>query len=221
MSIELKNINIDELLRDSMLVVVQLKNQANIPSLHELYELCQEQVKTIQKTLHNAQYSQDVIDDVSYALCALLDETVLLCHRDNPNSYDYNEWLGAPLQVLFFKTNNAGHDLFEKIRTRLRADKKETLVLTCFDRILGVGFQGCYLDQPQMEREHLIMALREAVKEFEPEQSHPIIEQSKIYRYWGVKTLLLGATLASLLAIVVLYFVLDNQLNQLIEPLAG
>ncbi|WP_294613259.1 type VI secretion system protein TssL, short form [uncultured Gilliamella sp.] len=221
MSKEPKTLVIDELLRDSILVVVQLKTKADIPSVHKLYENCKQQVTTVREELYNAQYSQDVIDDISYALCALLDETVLLCDRDNPKNQDYDEWLGAPLQVVFFNTHNAGYDLFEKIRSRLKADIKETLVLSCFDRVLGLGFQGCYLDKPQMEREHLILALREAVREYEPDQSHPIIEQTQIYRYWGRKTMLLSCTAISVVLVVMLYFVLDNQLDKLIKQIVG
>lgn len=221
MSIEPKTLVIDELLRDSILVVVQLKTKADIPSGHKLYEICKQQVTAVREKLYNAQYSQDVIDDVSYALCALLDETVLLCDRDNPNNQDYDEWLGAPLQVIFFNTHNAGYDLFEKIRTRLKADRKEALVLSCFDRVLGLGFQGCYLDKPQLEREHLIIALREAVREYEPDQSHPIIEQTQVYRYWGRKTMLLSCTAISVVLVVILYFVLDNQLDKLIKQIVG
>jgi type VI secretion system protein ImpK len=221
MSMESKKLIIDELLRDSILVVVQLKAKADIPSGHKLYELCKQQVATVRENLYNAQYNQDVIDDISYALCALLDETVLLCHRDNPKNQDYDEWLGAPLQVIFFNTHNAGYDLFEKIRSRLKADRKEMLVLSCFDRVLGLGFQGCYLDKPQMEREHIILALREAVREYEPEQSYPIIEQTQTYRYWGQKTLLLFCTALSVAAVVVLYFVLNNQLDKLIKQIVS
>ncbi|KFA59596.1 hypothetical protein A9G34_07895 [Gilliamella sp. Choc4-2] len=221
MSIEPKPIVIDELLRDSILVVVQLKAKADIPSGHKLYELCKQQVTSVREKLYNAQYSQDVIDDISYALCALLDETVLLCHRDNPKNQDYDEWLGSPLQVIFFNTHNAGYDLFEKIRARLKADKKEGLVLACFDRVLGLGFQGCYLDKPQMEREHLIIALREALREYEPEQSYPIIEQTKIYRYKGRKTVLLTCTVLSVISVLALYFVFNNQLDNLVKQLVG
>lgn len=221
MSIEPKKLVIDELLRDSILVVVQLKAKADIPSGHKLYELCKQQVITVRDRLYNAQYSQDVIDDISYALCALLDETVLLCHRDNPKNQDYDEWLGAPLQVLFFNTHNAGYDLFEKIRSQLKVDRKDALVLSCFDRVLGLGFQGCYLDKPQMEREHLLLALREALRESEPEQSYPIIKQTQVYRYWGRKTVLLSCTALSLVMVVALYFLLNNQLDQLVNKLIG
>jgi type VI secretion system protein ImpK len=221
MSIEPQTIAIDELLRDSILVVVQLKAKADIPSGHKLYELCKQQVTTVRETLYSAQYSQDVIDDISYALCAILDETVLLCHRDNPKNQDYDEWLGAPLQVVFFNTHNAGYDLFEKIRARLKSDKKDSLVLSCFDRVIGLGFQGCYLDKPQMEREHLVLALREAVREYEPEQSHPIIEQTKTYRYLGRKTMLLSCTALSVLLAIVLYFALDYRLDMLIKKIVG
>ncbi|MWP47930.1 type VI secretion system protein TssL, short form [Gilliamella sp. Pas-s27] len=221
MSIESQTIDIDELLRDSILVVVQLKAKADIPSGHKLYELCKQQVTTVRETLYNAQYSQDVIDDISYALCALLDETVLLCHRDNPKNQNYDEWLGAPLQVIFFNTHNAGYDLFEKIRGRLKEDKKDLFVLSGFDRVLGLGFQGGYLDKPQMEREHLILALREAVREYEPDQSHPIVEQTKTYHYLGRKTILLSCTALSVVLSIILYFILDYRLDILIRKIVG
>ncbi|MCX8641268.1 MULTISPECIES: type VI secretion system protein TssL, short form [unclassified Gilliamella] len=221
MSIEPQKVVIDELLRDSILVVVQLKAKADIPSGHKLYELCKQQVMAVREKLFNAQYSKDVIDDISYALCALLDETVLLCDRDNPKNQDYDEWLGAPLQVIFFNTHNAGNDLFDKVRARLKADKKDFLVLSCFDRVLGLGFQGRYLDKPQMEREHLILALREALREYEPEQSHPIIEQTQTHRYWGRKTVLLSCTGLSIVAVVALYFVLNYRLDTLIQQIVG
>ena len=221
MNTEPKKIIIDELLRDSILVVVELKAKAKIPSGHKLYEHCKEQIKNVRDALYNAQYKQDVIDDISYALCALLDETVLLYQKDNPSDQGYDEWLGEPLQVIYFNTNNAGYDLFEKIRGRLKDDKKEEIVLSCFDRVLGLGFQGCYLGKAQMEREHLILALREALRESEPEQNHPIIEQAQDHRYWGRKTLLLSLTALSFICVIALYFILNNQLDNLIDSLIG
>ena len=221
MNTEPKKIIIDELLRDSILVVVELKAKAKIPSGHKLYEHCKEQIKNVRDALYNAQYKQDVIDDISYALCALLDETVLLYQKDNPSDQGYDEWLGEPLQVIYFNTNNAGYDLFEKIRGRLKDEKKEEIVLSCFDRVLGLGFQGCYLGKAQMEREHLILALREALRESEPEQNHPIIEQAQDHRYWGRKTLLLSLTALSFICVIALYFILNNQLDNLIDSLIG
>lgn len=214
-----KTISIDDLLRDSALTIVQLREGSTIPSISKLYQTCKQQVITVRETLHEEQYSQDVIDDISYALCALLDETVLLRHRDSAEQADYHEWLGAPLQVVFFNSNNAGHTLFEKIRQRLKADKKELLVLNCFDRILGLGFQGSYLDKPQMEREHLIIALREAINYQPLPQGYPIIEQNKTYRYWGRKSLLIGTTILAVVGVVAIYLLLDQQLNELITPL--
>ncbi|RKS86095.1 type VI secretion system protein ImpK [Orbus hercynius] len=219
MNIDPKNITADELLRDSILTVVQLKEGADIGSVSKLYKQCKKQITALRDRLQQAQYNQDIIDDISYAQCALLDEVVLLCSKDSNTPRDYDEWLGAPLQVVFFNTHNAGYDLFDKIRIRLRADKKETLVLNCFDRVLGMGFQGCYLGQPQMEREHLILALRESLSVGESDLSHPIIEQTQTYRYLGRKSLLMLSTVCSVGLAIVLYFFLDHQLNQLLTPL--
>lgn len=219
MSIEKNNIVIDKLLTDAVLTVVQLKEGADIPAVNKLYQQCKQHVITVRERLHEAQYSQDVIDDISYALCALLDETVLLCSKNRETAKNYDEWLGAPLQVVFFNTHNAGYDLFEKIRSRLRADKKEYLVLSCFDRVLGLGFQGCYLEQPQMEREHLIMALREALRINETDLSHPIIEQTRTHRYLARKSLLMLCTISLVGLTIGLYFFLDHKLSDLLKLL--
>lgn len=218
---EMKRVSIDELLQDSVLTIVQIKEGAEITSGDNLYALCKTQVNRVQKILYEHEYSQSVVHDITYALCALLDETVLLSHRDNPDNRNYDIWLGAPLQVAFFNTHNAGHDLFEKIRERLRDKEKNPLVLSCFDRILGLGFQGCYLDQPQREREHLMLALQEAVRPFEPDETHPIIEPVISYGYWGRKAFLMFATVLAMLFVVILYFLLDQQLDILIKSLLG
>lgn len=219
MNIEQKKVVIDELLRESILTVVQLKAGADIPSAEQLYQRCKQQVTQVRETLHQAQYSQSVIDDISYALCALLDETVLLCSRDHRNGHDYDQWLGEPLQVIFFNTHNAGYDLFDKIRARLKEDRPELLVLRCFDLVLGIGFQGCYLGQPQMEREHLMLALREAVRSEDPNLSYPIIEQHKVYRYWGRKSLLILSTVLSIVVVIGLYFFFDYELQKMLSSL--
>lgn len=218
MSIE-QRITIDELLRDTVLTVVSLREGSEITSASNLYKQCKQQITTLRDRLYKAQYSQDMIDDISYAQCALLDEVVLLCSRDSTKPRDYDEWLGAPLQVVFFNTHNAGYDLFDKVRARIRADKKESMVLNCFDRVLGLGFQGCYLGQPQMEREHLIIALREALKPTEPDLIHPIIEQNTTYRYLGRKSILMFSTAGFVVLTIGLYFFLDHKLNALLAPL--
>ena len=65
MTTEQQNIMIDELLRDSVLTVIQLKEGSAISSVSNLYKQCKQQVLTIREQLHVAQYSQDVIDDIS------------------------------------------------------------------------------------------------------------------------------------------------------------
>ncbi|MDF7669678.1 type VI secretion system protein TssL, short form [Orbaceae bacterium ESL0721] len=219
MSLEPQKIDIDELLRDSILVIVQLKAKATILEEEKLYEICKKHVTSVQEQLYNAQYSQAVIDKISYALCAILDESVML-HHDKKDE-NHGKWQGVPLQVLFFNSNNAGNELYERIRSHLRSDKRETLVLSCYDRVLGLGFQGCYLLGEQQEREHLVIALREALRESEQDQTYPIIEQTKTYHYWGRKALLLAGTVTSVVAVCILYFVLNNQLDQLINQLIG
>lgn len=70
-----------------------------------------------------------------------------------------------------------------------------------------------------MEREHLIMALREALKASEPDLAHPIIEQKQSYRYLGRKSVLMLCTALSICFTIGLYFFLDYKLGEMIKPL--
>ncbi len=62
--------------------------------------------------------SEASAEQMLYAYCALLDESVL-----NRASQDdgYRRWRKDPLQARFFSTLNAGEELWERIRQLLRA----------------------------------------------------------------------------------------------------
>lgn len=210
---------IDELLRDPVLTIVQLKQGAAIQSGTQLYQQCQKQVRQIQGHLTRAKYSQSVIDDISYAVCALLDETVLLCSRDSGQAQDYDEWLGAPLQVIFFNTHNAGNDLYDKIRSAIRADKPNQLILNCYDRVLGLGFQGIYLGQAQTERDQLVQVLHQAISVEVSDPTTPITVHSQGPRYWGHKTVLILSAMLSVVLVIAVYVFLNQDLQQLLQQL--
>lgn len=212
-------ISIDLLLRDSALTVIQLKEKAEMIDLGQLHKSCKQQVISLRETLKTAQYDQEVIDDISYAQCALLDETVLLYSKGNEGQQNNHEWRGEPLQVIFFNTHNAGDELFQTIRKSLKEGNKDKLVLECFDRVLGLGFQGIYLDKPQTEREYLYLALREAIQYKPLPHGYSIVEYNRVHHHLGKKTLFIVITVMAVLATILLYFILDHALDDLIAPL--
>ena len=71
------DINIDALLRDTFLTVVELRQGTTVRHGIELYRHCQRQVELVRERLKDAGFSRENVEHITYAQCALLDETVL------------------------------------------------------------------------------------------------------------------------------------------------
>ncbi|MCD1127325.1 type VI secretion system protein TssL, short form [Jinshanibacter sp. LJY008] len=215
MSQNLKTISIDELLRDTALTVVHLRAGSVVEQGEALYKRCVEQIEQLRKRLTDMQCSTDVVNDISYAACALLDETVLLRNSDE----GYNVWQGTPLQVTFFKTYRAGDELFERIRQRIGHPEGALLVLACYDRILGLGFQGRYLAQPQTEREQLVMAVRDLLPKSSTGNNAPTINAVQGKGGFWRRSSLLFWTGISVMAVILLYMLLRQHLDSTLVQL--
>jgi type VI secretion system protein ImpK len=148
-------VDIDSLLQDSYLLVVELRQGASAHDSQELTALCVKQIEYVRQVLRNAGLSQRSIDHISHALCALLDETVLGCAAKVVHA----DWAGEPLQAKFFNRHQAGEFLYEDMREMLRESAPDIPVLTVFQRILMLGFQGRYRDINDPKREQLLIAL--------------------------------------------------------------
>lgn len=215
MSQNINIVSIDELLRDVALTVVHLRAGAKIEQGEALYQRCIQHITTLRQRLSDLQYAEDVIDDISYAACALLDETVL--QRNNDGGYEV--WQGVPLQVTFFNTYQAGNELYERIRQRIRHPEGASLVLACYDRVLGLGFQGCYLSQPQMEREQLVIAVRELLPKEQDANGNFILNAIQgPKRFWRNSSLLFW-TGTFLVTVVLLFLILRQHLESTLAQL--
>ncbi|MDN5986754.1 MAG: DotU family type IV/VI secretion system protein, partial [Hafniaceae bacterium] len=70
-------IDIDELLQDTWLLVVQLRQGVPVEHGQTLWQHCTKNIERTEQTLKEAGMHQSAIDHIRYAQCALLDETVL------------------------------------------------------------------------------------------------------------------------------------------------
>lgn len=121
-----------------------------------------------------------------YALCALLDESVL---NRGTSDDGYLAWRRDPLQAHFFGTLNAGEVLWERIRNLLKESAPDMAVLTCMYRTLQLGFVGQYRAQNDGRREDVVRALGERVPAFTLAQDAPIVARVSSLRsgrrlYW-------------------------------------
>ncbi len=66
---------VDRLMQDSYLLVVALRQGASAQNSTQLRDHCAQQVEAVRQALEKAGMSQRNIEHISYAQCALLDET--------------------------------------------------------------------------------------------------------------------------------------------------
>lgn len=162
------NIALDSLMLDTWLLVASLKNGTKIEDGDKLYQKAISMVDTVKKKLQEQKQSEENIEHITYAQCALLDEAVL--DRTEMDS-GYNSWVQTPLQVKFFNTMNAGEILFERIKTVLNQPSPNIIVLTCFQRVLALGYQGRYKHLSKHDLTSLIKTLTDKVGilDFQPQ----------------------------------------------------
>lgn len=153
-------IHIDTLLQDTYLLVVELLQGAAVEQGASLWKHCTEQVEKTRRALGEAGYADGAIDQICYAQCALLDETVL----NHAAGESHAAWASKPLQAHFFNRHQAGFQLYEDICEALAEREPNKSVLTCYHRVLLLGFKGRYRDASSPEREQLVSALAEHVE---------------------------------------------------------
>ncbi|WP_409311556.1 type VI secretion system protein TssL, short form [Pectobacterium sp. B1J-3] len=207
--------SIDAVLRDSFLTVVQLLNGAVVEQGDALYQRCQQQVEDTRKKLTVAQLSNESIEHIVYAQCALLDETVLGRRGINGELDDgYDVWVKTPLQTHFFNTLQAGERLYERMRQVLNEPAPDIAVLTCFHRVLLLGFQGRYLNQPQHSRDQLIAALSERVAPFDVQtEGSLLLTGGRRAKNWSLVSSPWFWCGASILIVIALWWGLNHQLE--------
>ena len=160
-------LDLDVLLQDSYLLVVELRQGASVQNGSNLWSRCEKQVEQTQQRLKDAGINARSIELISHAQCALLDETALSCAKGDAHA----KWASQPLQARFFSTHQAGEFLYENIREALRTPTTDVQVLTVFQRVLMLGFQGRYRDVNDPEREQLLAALNARVAPLELNQA--------------------------------------------------
>lgn len=167
-----QDIDIDRLMAETWLTVTMLKNGAVAPDGPGLYDKCVKQVEYVREALVQAGYDDASVEHISYAQCALLDETVM---NRKPEKTDEGSqpqldegqvaWRRVPLQARFFGSLRAGEALWDRIADVLRQPAPNHAVLTCYHRVIALGFQGLYSMQAvsQAQRDEVAKALSERV----------------------------------------------------------
>lgn len=194
------------------LMASQLRGGQEVRDGEGLYRRACSLVQEARIALTDSGFSDLSRDHMVYALCALLDESVM---NRGTTDEGYLTWRRDPLQARFFGTLNAGEELWERIRNLLKEPAPDTAVLTCMYRTLQLGFVGQYRAQDDEHREDVVRALGERVPAFALSQDAPVVVRASRLRsgrrlYW--LSWIIGAA-----ALAALWFVLSSSLTELVS----
>lgn len=95
------------------------------------------------------------------------------------------QWYDIPLQGHFLGTMDAGDTLCDRMRDVLREPAPDHAVVTCFQRVMMLGFLGNFRSLNDPERQKLMNALNEHVAPFSYSQPHPVLAESHAGRGIG------------------------------------
>lgn len=167
-------LNIDRLLADIWLTVTGLREGARLAEGEgeALWQHCVANLDLVMLSLEKADVRETCCQHILYALCALLDETAK--GRDGEDDASI-VWYDRPLEVKYFGTMAAGDMLYERMREVLSEPAPDSLVLTCFQRVLMLGFKGRAPSVADPERERLLQALAGRVPPFDVAQNRPLL----------------------------------------------
>ncbi|MGO4744356.1 type VI secretion system protein TssL, short form [Serratia quinivorans] len=205
---------IERIFYPGWLMASQLRGGQEVREGEKLYRRACRLVQDARTALTDAGYSDISRDHMVYALCALLDESVL-----NRGTTDdgYLVWHRDPLQAHFFGTLNAGEELWERIRNLLKETATDTAVLTCLYRTLQLGFVGQYRARDDERREDVVRKLGERVPAFSLAQDAPVVARASRLRGgrrgYGLSWVIGAAVL------VALWFFLSSSLTELVSQI--
>ena len=161
--------------------------------------------------------AQQNIDDVAYAIVALLDEVAI--DRGEPVR---GFWMSRPLQLHFFHENLAGEGFFQKLQ-EMRRDARRTDVVRVYYQCLLLGFQGQYaIRGGEIELLRLIDSLRpEVEKQMEVPDilspngeppDEPLVRSSRRNPFLWIA---LGVFAVAITVFILMRVSLDHQVNEI------
>jgi len=210
------SIDIDELLQDTWLQVVSLRYG---PQFKEgdgriLWERCVADIEHVQQQLQQQGLDEAGCQHILTAQCALLDETV---KGRGVMDDACLQWYSIPLQGHFLGTLDAGDTLCERMKAVLREPTADIAVVTCFQRVMMLGFLGKFTSLDSPERSKLVQALSDRVLPFSDPKPGPILATSR-GRTWFYRTLSRGwvQVIVSVLGVAAVWWGLNQWLDQLL-----
>lgn len=203
---------------------VRQLDESALPAPEALHRKMRGFVDAMMQRAAQAGFSREDVNDISYAVVALIDE-VALSKSESLRQF----WSNQQLQLLYFQENVAGEGFFTRLET-LRRDPRRHEVLRVYALALMFGFQGRYrVRGGELELMNMLDDLLRTLarsQEHESETLSPQGEPPEIARAGrGGKGLLVwvagGALAAALLLVVVLRIWLGSSVSSVVERISA
>lgn len=172
------SIDIDALLQNTWLQAIGLRHGPTFQNGEgrKLWERCIADVERVQRELKASKLDEVSCRLILTAQCALLDEAVKGRGVDDDACV---QWYDVPLLGHFLGTMDAGDTLCDRMRDVLRDPAADSAVVTCFQRVMLLGFLGNFRSLNDPERQKLVNALNERVAPFSYPQTLPVLVESR------------------------------------------
>ena len=213
------SVDIDALFQECWLQVISLRHG---PAFEEgegriLWERCVADVERVQQILKQSDIDEASCQHILTAQCALLDEAVKGRGMQDDACV---QWYDIPLQGRFLGTMDAGDTLCDRMRDVLREPAPEPAVVTCFHRLMMLGFLGSFTSLDDPARQKLVSALSERAAPFSYPHAQPVLVQSRTGRSLGGWLSSWPARIGlSVLTLVALWWGLNHWLEQMLATL--
>lgn len=213
------SIDIDALLQDTWLQVFSLRHG---PTFQEgegrkLWDRCVTDMERVQRELKLSGLDETSCQHILTAQCALLDEAVKSRGVEDDACL---QWYDIPLQGHFLGTMDAGDTLCDRMRDVLREPAPDHAVMTCFQRVMMLGFLGSFRSLNDPARQKLVNALNEHVTPFSYPQTQPVLAESPAgWRMGGWLSSWPVRTGLSVIVLIALWWGLNNWLDQMLLTL--
>ncbi|KEY56973.1 DotU/TssL family secretion system protein [Serratia sp. DD3] len=146
---------LDALLLDTWLLALTISHGQSVTVDQQLHRQCMERVQQVQDKLTAANAPASVIDEIRFAHCVFLDETIM-----NQPDTDVSVWLElTPLQGHFLGHTNGGDLFYQHIEALLQAPSPSVALVSCYHRMLLLGYKGKYHTEDHRERMSFIRQL--------------------------------------------------------------
>ena len=173
--------------------------------------------KDLEKTAGRNAYSEEDVKATRYALCALIDETIL-----NSRWSFRDQWAEQPLQLTYFNDYMAGERFFELLERVRQKGRRKVDLLEVFCMCLILGFRGKYKAHGAEELSEITGTLMEEANSyrgsFSSLSSHWKIPEEAVSRpVKRIPTWALIAGISAVLAVILVFVISKIWLGSMVD----